>query len=272
MLDETILAAFLAGTFTLVGVVIANWAARSALNKQLLHDASEKQKEREYATKERIYLAALNSFSEFHAALIDAVRTPNGSEALSKSSEKLNATLSQAKLVANSDTVILINEVHIALQGVMVRAIPLLRPAMESIAAIVNFEPLREKYSKDQNEIINLQRRTDFNPDEAGKIMELNRQFKICANILEDIQEKLCDARKLHTNSSLIYMRWILNEYEEINDKITSAFLALRAELGFPVSAALIEGTKAQADRSKQWARAMIDQLEAAAQVLQRDE
>lgn len=254
----------LGGALAILGGAISHLFSRGLLEKQLRHESEERAKGREYQTKKEIYIDLIEKYALLISELGNLQNHKFTPTLVSETTAPFSAAISKAQLIANTETLSALDKVSIEIQKIVQKTVAKLMFVWETQFELENNVALYEKYSDQQDQILQEMGKLNLNPHAEMKYRMdyLSERFDQNKNITQPLMQERTELISKLANKKMDYTRSICKDIFEIETISVSAFQALRQELGYQTSDAYNLARRANVEEAKKSLQQFIDDIE----------
>ncbi|WP_313377991.1 hypothetical protein [Achromobacter insolitus] len=220
---------------------MSNSHARSMQQDQLVHDSSERQRERTYAIKRQVFLPAIEAGASCMTLIRQLCDAEADNERVSAGFADLNMKMTAASALASDDGWVAISDLQNAMAG--------LYTDLSMKRGPIELERLKLKYAREQAQIAlqeqeraNAEQRRAFgergsNPDDWERAQ---RSLIISRHYFDSMQRLQAEAGKSLALAVHDAFKLYLDRLPQIGDLSITCLVALRTDLGMKSNEALM--------------------------------
>jgi hypothetical protein len=243
-MTEGVFSVLLGGALAIIGGLISQGISWLTLQKQLKHDAIEKNKERQYQSKKDAYLDLIAAYARFVSDITNLSNREMNALSLSSIQEPLTIAVAKAQLVSDPNTSLLLDDFVIEMQKLIQTVAPALMSVYSATLDLKNSVDLYEAQSREQGLTLEEMKKLRSNSDEISayhRMSVLSDRFETARQSMEKLMTERTSLIQAEKNAKLNYAHVTFSSITDMNGPVLAAHRALREELGYPLSDADIE-------------------------------
>ncbi|MBX9400776.1 hypothetical protein K4L06_05585 [Lysobacter sp. BMK333-48F3] len=222
----------IASIITLAGVMLSNWSNTNRLAKQLRHDASEKQKDRNATLRREVYLRAVEEFARASHQIGKLPNIDPKKVNLADGFQDLFVIAAKLQLVSSAPTARLVGELTTTYGELLLEMIEVVRPLHDVQTDIDTISEAHSRYVDESKRI--LAAITQFNESartESAVFEALCRSYEYSQGQAERHSEHKIALMEKRTELSYEFSRSVIPVMKRIAEVQAPVMVAIRQEL-----------------------------------------
>ena len=234
-IPDVVWAAVIASLLTICGVLVTNRGNRRALKEQLLHDAQQRDRERNMELRRDVYLEATEAITTNHMVLMRLTNLEIPDSELGQQFSESAAAISKVSVIGSADTVRAVSELSTELG---VRYLQLTAKRLPLIDRKDDIDILNEfiqKSSLEQDRLIELMKEMNLqgNPDER-RLAAITRNFEFQQEQSEKYAVERDQLEQENRKELVQFTRDCVQASKDVGKYIVPAVRTVRKEMDLP--------------------------------------